>query len=63
LNWHPGQARYHETAKEKFVFSPTYTAATQPVHSRAIGRWQNYADALAPIQERLAPYCRAFGYE
>jgi Flp pilus assembly protein TadD len=62
LNWHPCQARYHETAREKFVFSPTYTAATQPVHARAVGRWQNYAAALAPIQDRLAPYCRAFGY-
>lgn len=62
LSWHPGQARHHETAKDKFVFSPTYSAATQPVHTQAIGRWQNYTEALAPIQQRLAPYCRAFGY-
>lgn len=62
LEWSPVQARFHETAADKFVFSPTYTDATQSVHNRAVGRWRNFADALAPFQERLAPYCRAFGY-
>jgi Flp pilus assembly protein TadD len=62
LSWHPQQANYHETARTKFIFSPTYSDVTQPVYNRAIGRWKHYAEALAPIQERLAPYCRAFGY-
>jgi hypothetical protein len=62
LPWHPQQANYHETARQKFVFAPTYNDVTKPVYQRAVGRWQRYADALAPVQERLAPYCRAFGY-
>ncbi|MGA9450890.1 MAG: sulfotransferase [Verrucomicrobiia bacterium] len=62
LTWHPQQANYHETARKKFVFAPTYREVTQPVYRRAVGRWQRYAEALAPVQERLAPYCRAFGY-
>lgn len=62
LPWHPQQAAYHETNRKKFVFSPTYNEATRPVYSRAVGRWKNYAEALAPIQERLAPYCRTFRY-
>jgi len=32
------------------------------VYQRAIGRWEHYADALAPFQDRLAKYCAAFGY-
>jgi hypothetical protein len=63
LSWHPNQAQHHAIAQPRFVFSPTYSAANQPVHKRAIGRWQNYAESLEPIQARLAPYCRAFGYE
>ena len=63
LAWHPDQANHSATAANKFVFSPTYAAATQPVHQRAVGRWQRYAEALAPIQEKLAPYCKAFGYD
>ncbi|MCX6923714.1 MAG: sulfotransferase [Verrucomicrobia bacterium] len=62
LTWHPGQGRYHETARRKFLFAPTYHDVTQPVYRRAIGRWERYAEALEPIQSRLAPYCRAFGY-
>jgi tetratricopeptide (TPR) repeat protein len=63
LPWHESQARFHESARQKFFFSPTYQDVTQPVHNRAIDRWKNYAGALAPIQDRLAPYCRAFGFD
>jgi Flp pilus assembly protein TadD len=63
LQWHPSQAAYHENARKKFVFAPTYNEVTRPVHQRAVNRWQKYESTLAPLQERLAPYCRAFGYE
>jgi hypothetical protein len=63
LSWHPDQARFHENARRKFIFAPTYNEVTRPVHRRAVGRWEHYAEALAPIQERVAPYCRTFGYE
>ena len=59
LSWHAQQAAFHEATRKKFVFSPTYNEVTRPVYHRAVGRWKNYAEALAPIQERLAPYCRA----
>ena len=62
LPWHPDQARYHETARRKVLFAPTYHDVTQPVYKRAVGRWQRYAAALEPVQAKLAPYCRAFGY-
>jgi Flp pilus assembly protein TadD len=62
LAWHPQQAKSHETAARKLLFAPTYNDVTKPVHNRAVGRWRHYAEALAPIQQKLAPYCRAFGY-
>jgi len=62
LTWHPAQAQYHETARRKVLYAPTYHDVTQPVYQRAVGRWERYAEALAPVQVRLAPYCRAFGY-
>jgi tetratricopeptide (TPR) repeat protein len=62
LTWDERQASYYEDARKKFVFAPTYNDVTRPVHGRAVGRWQHYAEALAPIEQRLAPYCRAFGY-
>jgi tetratricopeptide (TPR) repeat protein len=62
LSWHPLQANHQEAARRKILFAPTYNDVTKPIHNRAIGRWQNYADALAPFQERLKPYCEKFEY-
>jgi len=62
LTWHPDQARSHETARRKVLYAPTYHDVTQPVYKRAVGRWERYAAALAPVQAKLAPYCQAFGY-
>ncbi len=63
LPWHPNQARFHETARQKVLYAPTYHDVTQPVYARAVGRWELYAEALHPFQARLAPYGRAFGYK
>jgi tetratricopeptide (TPR) repeat protein len=63
LAWHPNQERYHETARQKVLYAPTYHDVTQPVYRRAVGRWQRYAGAMEPYLARLAPYCRAFHYE
>jgi tetratricopeptide (TPR) repeat protein len=63
LTWHPAQARFHEAARDKLVFAPTYNEVTQAVHPRAVGRWRHYAAALEPFQEPLARYLRAFGYD
>jgi tetratricopeptide (TPR) repeat protein len=62
LSWHTRQATYYEDARKKFVFAPTYNDVARPVHRRAVGRWQPYAEALATIEQRWAPYCRALGY-
>jgi tetratricopeptide (TPR) repeat protein len=61
LSWHPQQANFY--AAKKFLFSPTYADAVRPVHRRAVARWKNYAGALESVQETLAPYGRAFGYD
>jgi tetratricopeptide (TPR) repeat protein len=63
LKWHPDQARFYETARRKFLFAPTYHDVTQPVYRRAVRRWERYAEALAPVLPKLAPYCREFGYD
>jgi Flp pilus assembly protein TadD len=62
LDWDAQQASHHEAARNKVLFAPTFSDVAQPVHQRAVGRWQHYAEALAPLQDRLSRYCRAFGY-
>jgi Sulfotransferase family len=62
LQWHPQQAEHRPIAGKKILHSPTYFEAAKPIYKESVGRWRNYAFALAPIQEQLAPYCHAFGY-
>lgn len=63
LEWLPQQAVFHKNDRKNIVVAPNYHEVAQPVYQSSVGRWRNYAAALAPFQERLAPYCRAFGYE
>jgi len=63
LTWNPQQTEYHESARKQFVFAPNYVEVARPIYRRAVGRWHRYEEALAPLQQRLAPFCRAFGYE
>jgi hypothetical protein len=63
LSWDSAQAEFQEAAKRKLVFAPTYNEVTQSVHSRAVGRWRYYANALEPFQARLGLYLRSFGYD
>ncbi|MGC4017299.1 MAG: sulfotransferase [Luteolibacter sp.] len=63
LAWHPDQEKFHEAARRKILNAPTYHDVTRQVYKTAVGRWQHYAAELEPLQEKLAPYCKAFGYD
>lgn len=62
LEWDSRQTSHHEAGPDKILYSPTFSDVAQPVHQRAVGRWQHYAEALEPLRTQLAPYCKAFGY-
>lgn len=62
LPWEPRVLQYRERLKEKVVGSPTYEAVSQPLYTRAIGRWKNYEEFLQPCLKSLEPSVRAFGY-
>ena len=46
LEWHLDQANYRQKHSGKYIASPTYDNVRAPVHTAAIGRWQNYANLL-----------------
>ena len=45
------------------IGTPTYADVAQPLYTRAIGRWRNYAPWLEPHLESLADLLTDFGYE
>ncbi len=62
LNWDPAVLSYRDRLKDKAVSSPTYEAVSQPLYTRAIGRWRHYHKHLASALPHLEPIIEALGY-
>lgn len=62
LPWESGVLNYRDRLQQKAVGSPTYEAVSQPLYTRAIGRWRHYEKFLAPCLPILQPSIDAFGY-
>ena len=63
LGWDERVLNYRQRLVEnKRVSSPSYEAVAEPIYTRAIGRWKNYASALEGALEVVEPFVREFGY-
>jgi len=63
LDWEPDILQFHQRAKERVIATPSYVAVTEPVHTRAVGRWKNYQNQFSPLLPKLEPFLREFKYE
>lgn len=63
LPWDERVLGFDKHARQKIVRSPTYADVTQPVYTRAKGRWHHYQKYLEPYLEKLEPFVKAFGYK
>ncbi|USO00134.1 MAG: sulfotransferase [Phycisphaeraceae bacterium] len=63
LEWSDDLLRFQDKARERAIRTPSYAAVTEKVHTRAVGRWRNYASHFAPLHAILNPCVSAFGYE
>ena len=63
LDW-PGDDLDHRAAARArgVVHTASYAQVTEPIYSRAMGRWHNYAGHLAPVLEKLRPWAERYGY-
>lgn len=63
LAWDPAVLRYAETAQARgMIRTPSYNQVTQPIYTRASGRWERYREHLAPVLPVLLPWAAHFGY-
>jgi len=44
------------------ILAPSYADVAEPLYTRAIGRWKNYAEWLEPYATHFEPLLREFGY-
>lgn len=63
LDW-PGDEHDHRDAARArgVVATASYSQVTEPLYTRAVGRWHRYVDHLQPVFGTLQPWVDRFGY-
>lgn len=52
----------HRGSQHRVIRTPSYHDVSQPIHTKAQGRWRDFADELAPVLPVLEPVIEAFGH-
>jgi tetratricopeptide (TPR) repeat protein len=63
LPWSDGLRRFHETALQRTIRTPSAKQVVQPLYNSAVGKWRNYEDQLSPVRPILDPWAQRFGYQ
>jgi tetratricopeptide (TPR) repeat protein len=63
LGWDDRLHDYRQTAyRRQKISTPSYNQVTQPLYTRASGRWERYRAHLQPVLPVLLPWAKTFGY-
>lgn len=63
LEWHDAILDTVETARERGrIRTASYSQVTEPVYTRASGRWERYRNQLQDVIPILAPWAEKMGY-
>lgn len=64
ISWQGSQGDHVAHARARgTIRTPSYSQVTEPLYSRAAGRWQRYESQLDGILPRLQPFIQEFGYD
>lgn len=62
--WDPALLDHRAAAaRREHIATASYAQVTEPLYSRAVGRWTRYRKHLEPVLPILAPWAERFGYE
>lgn len=64
LAWDPALLDHQGTAAMRGrIATPSYAQVSQPIYTRASGRWERYREQIVPVLPILAPWAQRMGYE
>jgi len=64
LEWDDRLLDHRRTAKERgTIETPTYDQVTEPISTKASGRWKRYREQLEPALPVLLPWAERLGYQ
>lgn len=63
LDWTDAVLDHTAHAKSRgMIRTPSFRQVSEPIYTRAVGRWARYRAQMAPYLDTLAPYAAHFGY-
>ena len=62
VEWRPEVMAFHQSAKGRYISTPSFAAVSQPLYKTAVARWKRYEGHFQPILPQLARFVEAFGY-
>jgi len=62
VEWDAQLMDYRDDMKARTVKTPSVAQVTEPVYTRALNKWQNYASHMMPVHQILAPWVKHWGY-
>jgi tetratricopeptide (TPR) repeat protein len=64
LAWDPALLDHRRSAsKRAYIATPSYAQVSEPLYTRARGRWKRYRRQLEPVLPILAPWATEMGYD
>ncbi len=64
LDWHDDVLAHQRTASERGVITTaSYSQVTEPLYTRARGRWERYREWLEPVLPAMRPWIERHGYQ
>jgi len=64
VGWDEGVRDYAETAhRRRKIATPSYNQVTQPLYTRARGRWERYREQMQPVLPTLLTWAKTFDYD
>lgn len=62
LDWQEEMNQYRDRVASRGVNSPTYSEVSKPIYTKAVERWRNYEQHMAPHFEHLEEVLAPLGY-
>ena len=62
LDWDEAVSHYNEQARQRGIFTPSYSQVVQPLYTSARYRWHKYRAYFQPHLQALQPFIETFGY-
>ena len=64
VGWDDGVRNYAAAANRRGIIkTPSYNQVTQPLYTRARGRWEQYREQMRPALPLLLPWAKRLGYD